>query len=187
VNDALHKTLTDVVDFLGRNQLSFAVIGGIAVSLRGEPRFTADVDVVIRADVDGAMALVQQLQGTPFRPLFTDVSELVQRAFLLPLRHLDTNIKVDLAVGLSGFERQLVERATPVDVADRAVPIATSEDLILLKVLAARPRDIADAQGIVARRRDVLDWEYLLRTGNDLQEAVGIDLVSQLDELKRRA
>jgi hypothetical protein len=184
VNDALQQTLSDLVDFLDGRALPFAVIGGIAVAVRGEPRFTADVDVVIGADVDSALVLLQDLGNTPFRPLFAGVQELVQTAFLLPLRHVRTTIKVDLAIGLSGFERQVIDRATTVDVAGRGVPIASAEDLILMKVLAARPRDLADVRGIVARQPDALDWEYLRRTGLELEQAVGIDILEHLRQLK---
>lgn len=184
MNDALHKTLADAVDFLQARGLPFAVIGGIAVAVRGEPRFTADVDAVVSANVDRALALVEELDGSLFRALFPDVGELVQTAFLLPLRHVQTHIKLDLAIGLSGFEQQVIARATAVHIADRAVPIASSEDLILMKLLAARPRDIEDAQGIVARQR-ALDWQYVRQLGKDLQEALGVNLMAQIADLER--
>jgi hypothetical protein len=185
VTDALHQTLADVADLLGEKNIPFVVIEGIAVSVRGEPRFTADVDAVLGADVDRALALIREFDGTPFRPLFADVDDVVRTTFLLPLRHRGTSVKVDLAIGLSGFERQAIHRATLVDLAGCAVPIATSEDLILMKVLAVRPRDMADAQGIVARHKERLDWDYLLTTGRDLQEAAGVDIVAPLQEFRR--
>jgi len=52
VEDAIQRTLSDAAAFLAANSVPFAVIGGIAVSVRGEPRFTADVDLVVGVEVE---------------------------------------------------------------------------------------------------------------------------------------
>jgi predicted nucleotidyltransferase len=187
VHDAIQTTLADLAAFLSDQEVRFAVIGGIAVSVWGEPRFAADVVVVVGVDLAGALALIKAAEHTRFRPLFGGVEELVQTAFLLPLRHVDTQIKVDLAIGLSGFEGQIIHRAKLVELAGHLLPVATAEDLMLMKLLAARPRDVDDVSRIVARQRDALDWEYLFQTGTDLQEALGQDLVPQLQMLQQRS
>jgi len=50
VNDAVRTTLADIVLLLRERRLPFAVIGGIAATVWGEPRFTADIDVVVGID-----------------------------------------------------------------------------------------------------------------------------------------
>lgn len=95
----LQITLADAIDFLDAEHVSYALIGGLASSLRGEPRVTADVDLVIGSNVDGALQLIQSLEGSPFAPLFEGVEEVVSRAFILPLRHRTTAVKVDRIVG----------------------------------------------------------------------------------------
>ncbi len=184
MNDAIHKTLTDVSDFLRAAEVPFAVIGGIATVVRGEPRFTADVDIVAGVDVDRCLQLLDVLEDTPFCPLFADVAAVVEKAFLLPLRHRQTKVKVDLAVGITGFERQAIGRATKVELAGCSIPVVSAEDLILMKSLAARPRDTDDVSGIIRRQGETLDWDYLLKTAEQLQEALGHDLVSELLRLR---
>jgi len=63
-------------------------------------------------------------------------------------------------------------------------PPSQSEDLILMKVIAGRPRDLEDVRGIVARSLERLDWRYLLETGRQLGEAIGQDLASTLRSLR---
>jgi predicted nucleotidyltransferase len=184
VIDDLSRTLTDIAILLEGQGIRFAVIGGIAVGVHGEPRFTADVDAIIGTDVDRALALIQLLDQTPFRALFSDVAEVVQSAFILPLRHRETQIRVDLAIGLTGFEKQLIDRADDITIAARNIPVATPEDLILLKLLAARPRDMDDVSSIVARQGESIDWQYLRQTGKALQDAVSQDIVSVLERLR---
>lgn len=186
MDDSIRQTLVEIADFLDSVSVRFVLIGGLAVAVRGEPRVTADVDLVAGVDLDRALVLIGEFERTDFRPLFADVSELVQTALLLPLRHNQTRIKVDLAIGLSGFEKQVIDRATSIQVANRTIPVASAEDLILMKLLAARPRDTADVDGIVGRQRGALDWKYLFQTGGELQEAVGIDIVPQLERRKEQ-
>lgn len=184
MSDSLHRTLNDLTDFMEIQAVPFAVIGGIAAGVRGEPRFTANVEAVIGIDVDRALSMIDALVGSPFRPLFPDVAEVVRTAFILPVRHRETEIKVDLALGLTGFEQQVIARAPKIPLANRSVPVATAEDMILLKVLAGRPRDEDDIARIVARHGNALDWDYLLQTATAIQEAIAQDIISPLKMLR---
>lgn len=184
MTDVLQTTLRDLVEWLRSESIPFAVIGGIAASVRGEPRFTADVDLIVGIDVDQALRLAERLPNSPFRPLFDGIAEVIQTAFLMPLAHAVTGIRADIAIGLSGFEQQAIARATPALMGDITVPVVTAEDLILMKLLASRPRDLEDIDRIVLRHRQTLDWTYLLETGQQLQEAIAQDLVPSLEALR---
>lgn len=184
MHDPLRTTLADAVGFLEAEGVHYALIGGLAVSLRAQPRATVDVDMVIAADVERSLQLAEALEGTCFRPLFDDVAEVVQKAFILPLRHRLTNVKVDLALGLSGFEQQAVARAERLALAGTTVSVATAEDLLVMKVLAGRPQDDQDVRGLVIAQGDHLDWDYCLRVAADLGEALGQDLVGRVSDLR---
>jgi hypothetical protein len=186
VNDPLRTTLDDAAAFIEANGVPFALVGGLAASVRGQPRVTADVDLIIAAEVDQALSLAATLPQSPFRPLFNDFEDVVTRAFILPLRHRSTNIKVDIAIGLSGFERQAVARAKKVDVAGCILPVAQAEDLLVMKVLAGRPQDEQDIQGLIIAQGDRLDWDYCLAIAADLGEAVGQDLAERVRLLRDR-
>jgi hypothetical protein len=127
---------------------------------------TVDVDLVMHADAADALGLVSELPQTAFDPLFPGVEEVVTTAFILPLRHRRTGIRVDLALGMSGFERNAIGRATRVAVGAGDVPVVTIEDLLVMKALAGRPQDDEDIRGIVALHNDSIDWKRCLGTGN---------------------
>jgi hypothetical protein len=184
VNESLRTTLADVVAFLESNGVAYALVGGLAVSARGQPRVTVDVDMILGTDIDSALRLAENLEITKFKPLFDDVATIVQQAFILPLRHRQTNVKVDLAIGMSGFEQQAIARAQVMDAAGTKVRVATSEDLLVMKVLAGRPQDEQDLQGLVIAQGDRLDWPYCLNVAEKLGEAIGQDLASRVRSLR---
>lgn len=183
MNEILSETLADAATFLERHDMPFALIGGYAASLRGQPRLTADVDLAIATDIDRAMTLIPALSNSPFEPLFPGVEEVVQRAFILPLRHRTTRIKVDIAIGLSRFEQQVVARAHPMLIAGKSIAVAMAEDLLLMKVIAGRPRDDQDIDGLLSAHGRRLDWTYCETTARSLGQALDQDLLTRVQAL----
>ena len=177
---ALWPTLADAAQVLETRGIRFALIGGLAVSLRGQPRMTVDVDLVILADIDQALRLAQELSSTPFEPLFPGVEEVVARSFILPLRHRATGIRVDVAIGMSGFEQQAVSRSTKVTIGDVRVPVVAVEDLLVMKALAGRPQDDQDIRGLVAAQRGAIDWPACLDVAEKLGAAIDVDIAGRL-------
>lgn len=182
----LRETLADALAWLGREGCPGAVIGGLAVALRGQPRMTVDVDVMIAADVNHALGLVAGLEQSPFEPLFTGVDEVVRRAFILPLRHRRTKVRLDVAIGMSGFEQRALERAQLVTVGGLEVPVVAVEDLLVMKALAGRPQDEQDILGIVAVRGREIDWNECLTTARELGAAIDVDIAGRLVTLRAR-
>lgn len=178
------KTLVDIIEVLRNKEIRFAVIGGLAVSWRGEPRVTGDVDIVVDIDVKQAVSLKDELNKTPFCPLFPQVAEVIESSFILPLIHKDAKVPVDLSLGMSGFEKQLIDRATDIEFEGHSVPVATAEDLILMKLCAGRQRDMDDMSRLANLRGKDLDWEYLLKTGQELQRALAQDIIPELEKLR---
>lgn len=180
----LRKTLADVVRWLRENYVDHALIGALAISARGNPRATADVDLVVAIDTQRALDLVAALESSDFQPLFTNVQDVVEQAFILPLLHRETKVKVDLSIGLSRFEQRAVARADVQNVLGTQVPVATAEDLIIMKSLAGRPQDEQDIRGLAMTLGEQLDWEYCERTATDLGEAIGVDLRARVRLLR---
>lgn len=184
VKQTLQTVLLDAVDLLQSRKFPHALVGGLAASIRGRTRVTEDVDFVVTCAVEEAIKLAQSLEGTAFAPLFPEFEPVIRRSFILPLRHRDSGVPVDLAIGVSGLEQQVVSRATHVTIGDRQFAVATAEDLLIMKVLAGRPQDDQDVKGIVKLGGDSLDWDYCLRVAEQLEQAVGIDLVARVHKFK---
>jgi hypothetical protein len=72
---------------------------------------------------------------------------LPREARVLLLRHAASRIDIDIAFAALPFERQALSRARWVHVSGLEVPLPTPEDLIIMKAIAHRPRDLADVEG----------------------------------------
>lgn len=153
------ETLLSLAGLLEQHQIDYMIIGGIANAVWGEPRATLDIDVTISADTSDSLRISTLLESD-FRVLVSDPRSFVEETRVLPLES-PSGVRVDLIFGLLPFEREAVARARSVEVAGREIRICTPEDLILLKIISRRDRDLADVQGIVKRRLPELDLDYL--------------------------
>lgn len=127
---------------------------------------------------------MESLVQSGFSPLPEDYEKVARSALLIPVVDQASGIQLDLAIGLSGFEKDIVERADPMMFEGHEIFVATPEDLIVLKILAGRPRDLQDVTGIVEVHAELLDWQYCLAAAERLESAVDIDLVQQIERLR---
>jgi hypothetical protein len=126
------------------------VIGGLAVALLGRPRVTRDVDALILLAEDLWPALIESGARFGFLPRQSDTLAFAHEARVLLLRHHPTGIDVDVALGSLPFEEEAVARAKKVRVAGVSVPLPTPEDLVIMKAIAHRERDLLDIEGLLA-------------------------------------
>jgi len=175
-------SLGRVAALLKEQDLQFALIGGLASSIRGRVRATADIDIIIDCDVLKAIEFLAQLDEKSYRPFVAEPELSIRQFFILPIEDVKSGIRIDLAIGESGFEKLIVQRASIP--AEHSVPVATAEDLLLMKLLANRPQDISDVNGILALSRDAIDWSYCEEMAGLLGEASEVDLVSSLLRLR---
>lgn len=179
----IQQTLLDITGLLDKHGIRYALVGGLAASIRGRTRVTEDVDLVLDCSVEGALDLLDAVRPD-FDQFFPDVEQVVRSCFILPLEDRSSQVKIDLAVGISGFEQMVIDRATVVGIAGASIAVGTAEDVLLMKLLAGRPQDDQDIKGLVAVNFKTMDWRYVTETASQLQEAVGIDLVDKVSKLK---
>jgi Nucleotidyl transferase AbiEii toxin, Type IV TA system len=146
--------LEEAAAALGAQGRGFALIGGLAVSVRGEVRFTRDVDlaVVVQDDAD-AETLIFQLRDAGMRVVAT-VEHQTQHRLATARLESKSGIVVDLMFASTGIEAEIVGRATPLQVgALDALAVARAEELLAMKVLSERPdrpQDAMDIRGLLA-------------------------------------
>lgn len=140
--------------------VSYLLIGGIAASILGRPRMTRDVDAVVWLDEVHWIKFAANGGSFGFEPRLTDAVEFARRSRVLLMRHVRSAIDVDISFGSLPFERQAIDRGIMRTVLGAEVRVPMPEDLLVMKALAHRPRDISDIEGLVASNAN-LDWEQI--------------------------
>lgn len=164
MNDLSHA-LRDLTALFDGRGLVYAVMGGLAVRAYGIPRPTYDIDFTVaisRERLPELFASVTALGYTvpdEFRSGWVDqVGGLPLIKFRLYLA--DRGVDIDIFLSESAFQESLLSRRRLEEVDARKVWLVSPEDLVLLKLLANRPRDIADV-GDVLFTQGQLDEAYM--------------------------
>jgi hypothetical protein len=146
----LERAVLDIATTLESFRLEYAIVGGIANAIWGEPRATIDVDVTVSINEEDLPTIVPDLAGR-FRPAVADPVAFVQQTRVLPLDTSD-GVRIDVIFALLPFELDAIHRAQDLAIAGRKVRVVTPEDLIVMKIISDRPKDVDDAEAIVRRR-----------------------------------
>ncbi len=146
------EALQRVFDYFGGRGM---VIGGIAASLMGMPRLTVDIDAVMLLSIQDLPSLFQTAKEQGLEPRIDNAEEFARRHRVLLLRHVPTDIPVDISLGMLPFEIEAVERSVKHSIGDVRFNVPTPEDLIILKAVAHRPKDLLDIQAIIENHPDL--------------------------------
>jgi len=190
---ALESVLRRVHRDLTNARIAFALVGGLAVSARTEPRFTRDADFAVALPGDAeAEALIQNLRGHGYLVHAVVEQDAVGRLATVRLSESPRAEApmVDLLFASSGIELEVVAEAEVIELLPGvSIAVARTGHLMALKLLArddlSRPQDHADLRALLS----VAGLDELARA----REAVtlitargyhrGRDLVSALDRM----
>jgi hypothetical protein len=150
------------------------LFGAQAALLYGSPRLTADADLTVQLGTIPTRSFVDALARNGFG-LRIDDESFIRTTRVLPVVHCSSGFPADVVLGGPGLEEAFLERAVEKSVHGLSVPVARAEDLIVMKVLAARRKDEEDIVAMLTAQRGKLDLLLVRETLRDLTEALAQD------------
>jgi predicted nucleotidyltransferase len=147
------------------------IIGGIAVGFLGQPRFTADIDAVFLLSTQDIPQFLDFAQEEGIFPRISDAADFARKNRVLLLQHRPTEIDVDISLGILPFEEEMVKRASTRSFAGLTIRLPTPEDLIIMKAIAHRPKDLEDIRTI-ARKFPAMDKQRIEKWVKSFGEAL---------------
>jgi hypothetical protein len=171
---------------LGKVNEQGVIIGGIAVGFLGQPRFTADIDAVFLLSTQDIPQFLNLAQAEGIFPRIPEAADFARKNRVLLLQHRLTEIDVDISLGILPFEEEMVKRASTRSFAGLAIRLPTPEDLIIMKAIAHRPKDLDDIRTI-GMKYPALDKSRVKNWVKSFGEALDVpDLWDQIEPLLSR-
>jgi hypothetical protein len=175
--------LQAIQDLLGAFGGRGVIIGGIAASLLGKPRFTADVDAVFLLELDEIPRLLQQASENGIQPRIANAEIFARKNRVVLLRHIASGIDIDISLGILPFENEMVEHSQSLKLGGLLLRLPIPEDLIILKAVAHRPQDMLDIESVIANH-PALDKEYIRNWVQQFADA--LEMPELLDDISSR-
>src|SRR2546429_8487783 len=156
---AFTTVLRDAVEAVSQSGYPFLVLGGLASALVGRPRWTHDIDFLVRPD--DARDVLSALRGAGFTTEEPD-PVWIYKAF-------KDDVMVDVIFMVMGgiyLDDEMQSRSVERDYQDLRLRLPSPEDQIVIKAIVHREetsRHWFDALAILGRAQ--LDWTYLTRRG----------------------
>jgi hypothetical protein len=152
MKEVLHAPC-DTVAVLEELELPYAVMGGLAVRTWSIPRATWDVDVTVAleegklSDLSEAFESRGYVMPEVYAGGWTDSVgglSVIKFCWYVPGGDVD----IELFLCQSAFQQSLLSRRSKVNADGIEMWVASHEDLILLKLVASRTRDLIDVADI---------------------------------------
>lgn len=162
-----------IVKLLNEAKIEYAIIGGLAVSLYGEPRATFDIDISILLADEDIDRFLKKAGGYKLFSPFRGIKAFIKKTGVAPLEFSEDYAisRCDFIIAKNSLEFATIKRANVKKLFSTKVRLITAEDLLIHKITSSRPRDLDDAQGILIRQRKKLDFKYINQWLKKIAEA----------------
>jgi len=183
----LLAALIDLMEWLDATGVPSMIIGGVAASILGQPRLTQDVDALAIlpegewADAVSSAALYGIL------PRIEGPLDFARRSRVLLMRHVESGIDIDVTFGGLLFERAAIDNSNVHDIGGLRVRLPRVEDLLIMKAVARRPKDLLDIEGLLAAHPEA-DIATVRQWVSEFATAMSTsDMLDEFDKLVARS
>lgn len=149
VPQTLLAPLADLAKWLEATRTQAVIVGGVAVSFLGRPRFTQDIDALAILSEQQWESALAAAPAYGIVPRIEEPLEFARRTRVLLLRHTGSAIDIDVILGGLSFEQNAVEHGRVHKVSGVSVRLPRVEDLLIMKAVAHRPQDLQDIEGLL--------------------------------------
>lgn len=137
----------ELLSILARHEVRYLVIGGYAVMLYSEPRWTKDLDLWIAIDSANARAVFNALKefGAPLTGLTSE--DFSEPGYFYQMGN--PPLRVDVMMEIPGADfNEAWNRRNTVSIGDNQIHFISREDLISVKLASGRDQDLKDVESI---------------------------------------
>jgi hypothetical protein len=164
--EVLAAELIRAVELLGdtfaKRSIRYALICGLAAGMRGQPRFTHDVDVLVDVPQLALPPLLEELAALGFSVEIEAVIREYVRESMTSFRFGAT--RIDWLKPLLPLYAHALAASSPLTWTEgHRIQVASVEGLILMKMVSFRPQDQLDIESLLIANRGEIDAGLIRR------------------------
>ncbi len=143
----IQEDFKELLELFNARKVEYLIVGGYALAFHGAPRFTGDIDLLVKADSANAKRILDALEEFGFGSL-----ELSEADFISPHNVIQLGVppvRVDIMTSLTavGWEKAEADKVRG-DYGDTPTYFIGKADLITNKRSLGRRKDLADLEAL---------------------------------------
>ena len=135
----------EFIELLQKREVEFLIVGGFAVALHGYPRYTDDLDILIKRQDRKAKKVIEVLNDIGFGSLGFVEQDFLNEDMIIQLGY--PPLRIDLITSISGIDNydEIFGNAIKIESSEINLNIISLDDLIKNKDSTNRPIDKIDS------------------------------------------
>ncbi len=143
----VQKDFRDLLALFNSYKVDYMIVGAYALAYHGAPRYTGDIDLLVRPDLENAQRILDALSGFGFSLVDLAVEDFVNPDKLVQLGVAP--VRVDILTSLTGLSWEEVAAGREGGIyGDVAVCYIGKKEFILNKRVLGRKKDLADIEAL---------------------------------------
>ncbi|MBD3220522.1 hypothetical protein GF314_04700 [bacterium] len=143
----LQPDFRELLALFGEREIEFLIVGGFALAHHGAPRFTGDLDLLVRPTPDNAARVLDALDAFGFGSLDLSIDDFTRDDSVVQLGL--PPVRIDLLTSLSGVDWETAWRGREtVRYGDIAAQVIGRSELVANKRALGRTQDLADIEAL---------------------------------------
>ena len=140
---ALSKDWREFLELLNSRGVDYVIVGAHSLALHGRPRYTGDLDILVRPTFENALMLVHILNEFGFAESGFKAADFLEAEQLIQLGRPPT--RIDLLTSITGVSsEEAFATKVPAELDGIPVFVLGKDALIRNKRAVGRPQDLAD-------------------------------------------
>jgi hypothetical protein len=143
----VQQDFKELLGLLNKHEVEYVIVGGYALAFHGAPRYTGDMDILVKADRQNAERILGALDDFGFGELELSIADFERPNFVVQLGVAP--VRVDIITSLSGVSwEQAYSNRMEGKYGKVCVSYIGREQFITNKRAVGRKRDLADLEAL---------------------------------------
>jgi hypothetical protein len=137
----------ELFGLLNRHNVLYIIVGSYALAFHGAPRYTGDIDILVKPDPENAKRIMKTLQDFGFGATGLTESDFISPDKIIQLGY--PPVRIDLLTSISGVDWETAENGcTPGQFGEVPVKYLGKKEFIINKRATNRKKDQADLEAL---------------------------------------
>lgn len=143
----IYQDFRELLELLNANDVEFIIVGAYALAFHAAPRFTGDIDILVKPDQENAVKILKALKEFGFGSLDLNESDFAEPDKVIQLGVAP--VRVDLITSLTGVSWQdAFSGRVEGNYGDVRIFYLGRKELISNKRALGRKKDLADIEAL---------------------------------------